>query len=154
MKLETVKEIDAVIEKHNGSIENTAAYIVANDGGLSREIIESWLTLVLPIWARFYNSLSDNVHEGHLKGPSPGQAYIMKRMRDKGHRVAPVRGFFRWLDGHDRRITRTSVRIMLERGWVRAVDGPEGTEFILELTEQGLFVLKNMELDTEDRAWP
>ncbi len=132
-----------------------AAHIVRYDGHLAREIVEEWLNIVLPSWMQFYSQLDTDpisVIEGHVQGPSSPQALILKRMRDRGHRVGPKRGFFRWIGGHDDLLQRRTMIKMVEKGWLR-VGQPavRGLEYILEPTEEGMKALANYELDTSGR---
>ncbi len=132
-----------------------AGMVISSDGNLARRIIEDWLGTSLPLWEMFYSELSTSPLEGHLAGPSPAQEHILRRMRDKGHRLAPVRGFFRWIGGSDERAHRVTVALMIERGWLRMVESQVmGLEYLIIPTREGMVALANNELDKDDRVWP
>lgn len=142
MKLKTINQIN------NLEAEDRAAYIVANDGQLATEIIRDWLGVTLPIWEAFYNQLSDKPKEGSYKGPTPPQEYVLRRMRDKGHRIAHMRGMLRWIGGSDRKIFRNTAQKLIEKGWVRIIPSSVlGFEYELMPTLEGMAALANAEMD-------
>lgn len=149
MRRERIEEI------RNLDADDLAAYIVANDGHLAREIVEDWLYVTLPLWEMFYGNLTTKILEGNLAGPSPAQVYILKRMHNKGHRIAAIRGMLRWIGGSDRQIYRHSIRVMIEKGWLRiGSSAVVGLEYVLEPTRAGELVLLNYELDRKGRVYP
>jgi hypothetical protein len=151
MELKHVEKVNEMSEKATTS-ESLAAYIIANDTNLSRRIIQDWLDVAWKYWQKFYDPLTKHPEEGHLAGPTPAQARILKRMCEKGHKIAPVRGMFRWTEGNDVTIFRATMRVMIEKGWLRMSNTTiPGLEYILEPTELGKFVLANYDLDREER---
>lgn len=155
MKFKKIEQVSEYLRDKDGNTKLVAAHIVRYNGNLTREIVEEWLNTLLPMWLQFYDQLNTDPAsslEGHVQGPSKTQAAILKRMRDKGHRIGPVRGMFRWIGGHDDMLRRNILLLMVEKGWLRVGwSAVAGLEYILEPTREGMKALANYELDTSGR---
>jgi hypothetical protein len=114
-------------------------------------VMEDWFMTMYPQWARMYDGLAHPSKRGRSTGLSIPQARILKRMRDRGHTISVINGFFRWTSGHDRYLGRPTMQIMLERGWIAIVKpSKEGLEFEIIPTRNGLHALSLADMEYGD----
>lgn len=147
MKEDILKKINEIMQKTPNVSQVTrydiAKLFVNKHPELAFHMVEDWLGKNYKEWTVFHKQTS---RDGYRFMPSKAQCRVLRRMLN-GDTVGPVQGKFRWLEGSDTFLSKRTVDVMFQEGWIESID-PTHTmvEFEFTISNEGKLALEAVDL--------
>lgn len=150
MKDAEFARIDEIMQKTPSTSKVTrldlAKLFLKDHPSLAAIMIEDWLGNNYKTWYSFHKKTAK---DGYRFDPSRAQADALRRMVTEGHTIGPIHGKFRWLDGNDVFLSKRTVEVMFQEGWIERISPTHNfVEYEFTVSEVGRKALERLDLVT------